>query len=156
MQGKMDKTKKEKKKITQLKWPKYKKKPKRQKYGMNEKLGAFTSLLGACKGFIGDCFYNLSMYHFFSWKEEDWHSNDKSPALFSLISPTWIILGVLCNVVISKELSWSFVGCGKIFDFGILRIIRLEICFLMIITNEPINVMYMHTPQKILSFLKYL
>ena len=112
--------------------------------------------MGACKGFIGDFFGILSTYHFFTWKEEDWHSNDKSPALFSLISPIWIILGVLCNVAICKDLSWSFVGCGKIFDFGILWIICLEISFLMIITNEPINVMYMHTAQKILSFLKYL
>ena len=55
-----------------------------------------------------------------------------------------MILGVLCNVVISKDCSWSFVGCGKIFDFGILWTIRLEISFLMIITSEPINVMYMY------------
>ena len=81
---------------------------------------------------------------------------NKTGSPFSLTSPTWMILGVLCNVAICKYLSWSFVGCGKILDFGILWIICLEIRFLMIITNEPINVMYMHTAQKILSFLKYL
>ena len=78
----------------------------------------------------------------------------QSPLSYSLICSTWIILGVLCNVAIWKDCSGSFVGCGRMFDFGILWMICLEISFLMIITNEPINVMYMHMAQKILSFLK--
>ena len=85
---------------------------------------------------------------------EYWHSNNKSPVSFLLMSPTWMILGVLWNVDIWIDSTWSFFGCGKIFDFGILRIIRFETCFLMIITREPINVMYMHITKRILSFLK--
>ena len=87
---------------------------------------------------------------------ENHNSNNKSPVLFLLICPIWMVLGVLCNVVISKDCSGSFVGCGKIFDFGILWTICLEISFLMIITSEPINVMYMHMAARILSFLKEL
>ena len=66
-----------------------------------------------------------------------WHSKNKSPVLISLLG-----------------LIWLFVGRGKIFDFGILWIICLEIRFLMSITSEPINVMYMHMSNRILSFLK--
>ena len=75
---------------------------------------------------------------------EYWHSNNKSPVLFLGVSPTWIILGVLCNEDIWIVSSVSFLGCGEIFDFGILRTIRFETCFLMSITSEPINVIYMH------------
>ena len=60
----------------------------------------------------------------------------------------------ICNVAISIGCSWLFLGCDKIFDFGILRIICLEIKFLMIITSEPINVMSMHMTKWMLSFLK--
>ena len=74
--------------------------------------------------------------------------------VFLSVSPTLMILGVLCNVAISIDCSWLFLGCGKIFDFGILWIICLEISFLMIITSEPINVMSMHMKKRILSFLK--
>ena len=72
----------------------------------------------------------------------------------SLIGSTWIILGVLCNVAIWKDCSWSFVSCGKIFDFGILLMICLEIIFLMIITSQPIIVIHKHKAKTILSFLK--
>ena len=85
---------------------------------------------------------------------ENYYSNNKSPVLFLLICLTRMVLGVLCNVFISKDCSGSFVGCGKIFDFGILWTICLKISFLMIITIEPINVMYMHMAARILSFLK--
>ena len=78
----------------------------------------------------------------------------QSPLSYSLISWTWIILGVLWNVAIWKDCSWSFVGCGKIFDFGILWIICLEIIFLMIITSEPVMVMVMHKAKTKLSFLE--
>ena len=75
-------------------------------------------------------------------------------ALFWLICLTWMILGVLCKVSIWKNSSRYLVGFGKIFDFGILWIICLEMIFLMIITKEPMNVMYMHMSKIILSFLK--
>ena len=73
--------------------------------------------------------------------------NSKIPVSVSLICPISIILGVLCNVTIwkdSEDGSRSFLCCGKIFDFGILLTICLEISFLTIITSEPISVMYMH------------
>ena len=75
-------------------------------------------------------------------------------ALLWLIRLTWMILGVLCKVSIGKNCSRYLVGCGRIFDFGILWIICLEIIFLMTIIREPMNVMYMHMSKIILSFLK--
>ena len=78
----------------------------------------------------------------------------QSPLSYLLIGWTWIILGVLWNVAIWKDCSWSFVSCGKIFDFGILWIICFEISFLMIISRDPINVIDMHMVKRILSFLK--
>ena len=72
------------------------------------------------------------------------HCKNRSPVPFLFVGWTWIILGVLCNVDISIVSSLSFLGCGEIFDFGILRTIRFETCFLMSITSEPINVIYMH------------
>ena len=65
-------------------------------------------------------------------------SKNKSPVLISLLGLTWL-----------------FVGGGKIFDFGILWIIFLEMCFFMSITSEPINVMYTHMSNRMLSFLKW-
>ena len=69
---------------------------------------------------------------------------------------TWIFLGVLWNVSIWNDCSWSFVGWGTIFDFGILWIILLEISFLMMISSDPINVIDMHMVKMILSFLKWI
>ena len=82
---------------------------------------------------------------------------DRVKFVFLSVSPTiciLMILGVLCNVAISIDCSWLFLDCGKMFDFGILWIICLEISFLMIITSEPINVMSTHMNKIILSFLK--
>ena len=75
---------------------------------------------------------------------------------FLFLSWTWIFLGVLWNVSIWNDCSWSFVGWGTIFDFGILWIILLEISFLMMISSDPINVIDMHMVKMILSFLKWI
>ena len=75
---------------------------------------------------------------------------------FLFLSWTWIFLGVLWNVSNWNDCSRSFVGWGTIFDFGILWIIRLEISFLRLISNDPITVMDMHMVRMILSFLKWL
>ena len=78
---------------------------------------------------------------------EHWHGNTKIPVSVSLICPS-IVLGVLCNIDIWKDWeggSRSILCCGKMFDFGILLTICLEISFLMIITSEPTSVMYMQT-----------
>ena len=77
---------------------------------------------------------------------ENWHGNCKIPVSVS-IWPTSTILGVLCNVTIWKNSEGgarSILCCGKIFDFGILTTICLEISFFTIITSEPISVMHMH------------
>ena len=67
-----------------------------------------------------------------------WQSNDKPPG------SAGTICGVTWDVDVWVDSSWSFLHCGKIFDFGILRIIRFEISLLIIITSEPINIMYKH------------
>ena len=85
--------------------------------------------------------------------------NDKLPVSVSALCPTVMILGVLCNVAIwkdSEDGSRPILCCGKIFDFGIFLTICPEISFLMIITSEPITVMYKHKAKRILSFLKQL
>ena len=65
-------------------------------------------------------------------------SKNKSPVLISLLGLTGL-----------------FVGRGKIFDFGILWTIFLEMRFFINIISEPINVMYTHMSNRMLSFLKY-
>ena len=85
-----------------------------------------------------------SLRPIFFIRVEDWHGNDKLPVSVSTLCPTSMILGVLCNVAIwkdSEDGSRPILFCGKIFDFGILLTICLEISFLMIITSEPITVM---------------
>ena len=81
---------------------------------------------------------------------------NKSPVSFLFIGWTWMTLGVLWNVSNWNDCSRSFVGWGKIFDFGIRWIICLEISFLMMISSDPINVINMHTVKTMLSFLKWL
>ena len=93
-----------------------------------------------------------------TWKGKTifWPSKNISPVSFLFLGWTWIILGVLRNVSIWNNCSWSFVGWGTIFDFGILWIICLEISFLMKISSDPMNVIDMHTVKITLSFLKWI
>ena len=73
------------------------------------------------------------------------HCKNKSLAPFLFVGWTWIILGVLWNVSNWNDCSLSFVRWGKIFDFGIRWIIRLEISFLKMISNDPTNIIDMQT-----------
>ena len=85
-----------------------------------------------------------------------WRSKSIRPLNFLFLGWTWIVLGVLWNVSIWNDCSWSFVGWGTIFDFGIFWMICLEISFLMMISSDPINVIDMHTVKITLSFLKWI
>ena len=106
--------------------------------------------------------YKLMIFLLFLWllnrtaRLVFWRSKNIRRVYFLFLGWTWIILGVLWNVSIWNDCSWSFVGWGTIFDFGIFWMICLEISFLMMISSDPINVINMHKVKIILSFLKWI